>query len=56
MAKKTEEKSNGLKKYIAKAVLVGSGSTVHVGGEIELTDEQAKRLLELDAIEAPEVE
>lgn len=55
--KKTEKVETKEKKtYIATAVIVGRGKTVHVGEEIELTDEQAKRLIELKAIEAPEAE
>lgn len=56
MAKKSEPKETKakeveIKKYIAKSVLVGYGKTIHVGEEIELTETQAKRLIELDAIE-----
>lgn len=54
MAKKSElkeTKENENKKYIAKSVLVGFGKTIHVGGEVELTEAQAERLLKLDAIE-----
>lgn len=57
--KKTEAKEEvkETKKYIAKAVLVGqAGGTIHVGEEVELTAKQAERLLELNAIEAPEAD
>lgn len=55
--KEVEVKEVEKKKYIAKAVLVNEdAATVHVGEEIELTEKQAERLLELDAIEAPEAE
>lgn len=48
---KAKAKEEALKKYIAKAVLVGNGVTHKVGDELELTDAQAERLLDLKLVE-----
>ena len=57
MATKKAEVKKETKKYIAKAILVDKeGGTIHPNEEVEFTEEQAKRLLELDVIEAPEAE
>ncbi|QFG05685.1 hypothetical protein 035JT001_18 [Bacillus phage 035JT001] len=48
MAKETK------KTYKAKSVIVSEGVSFQPNEKVELTDEQAKRLLELDAIEPAE--
>ncbi|QFG05330.1 hypothetical protein 055SW001_17 [Bacillus phage 055SW001] len=44
------------KTYKAKSVIVSEGVAYQPNEKVELTDDQAKRLLELEAIEAAEEE